>query len=252
MRPAVVISALSLVLLLAGCPRAKEAPKPPPKPPTADQLAFEKTTVAQALTELKRRISKIETGGTMPDAKKIAHNLAAIPGLDLRGPIGPAGPIGPPGPQGEKGVAGPIGPQGAPGELGPPGPKGSLGPPGPQGPQGLQGPQGIQGPAGAKGPAGPEGPPGGYTHKRQVYRASAALKIGPGLSGAVVAACRSGKDLLVSGSCHAQPAWLGALGQAGATEMSGKTPAAWRCEYRNLSRRESLTINALAFCIGRK
>ncbi|MCA9671183.1 MAG: hypothetical protein KC503_36545, partial [Myxococcales bacterium] len=155
-----------------------------------------------------------------------------------QGPAGPTGASGPPGP------AGPVGPAG---------PKGALGPVGPQGPQGLQGPQGIQGPAGAVGPAGPEGPAGGYASKASLYRATGELNIGATLTGAVVAACRDARDLLVSGACSANPSWLGALGQAGARHAQDRSrAAAWRCEYRNLSNRKTLRIRAEVFCLARK
>jgi hypothetical protein len=116
----------------------------------------------------------------------------------------------------------------------------------------LQGPQGIQGQPGPAGPAGPEGPAGGYSRKRDVYRASGKLTIGPGLSGAVVAACRDVKDLLVGGHCGAAPAWLGGLGQSGSIDVeSAGAAAAWRCEYRNLSTSSPLAISATVYCIKR-
>jgi len=76
--------------------------------------------------------------------------------------------------------------------------------------------------------------------------------IGPSLSGAVVAACRDPKDLLISGHCGASPAWLGALGQGGAVDAEATgAAAAWRCEYRNLSSQNALTLQAAVFCIKR-
>jgi hypothetical protein len=76
--------------------------------------------------------------------------------------------------------------------------------------------------------------------------------VGPGLSGAVVAACRDPKDLLISGYCGASPAWLGALGQAGAVEAEvAGSAGSWRCEYRNLSNQSPLTLQAAVFCVKR-
>lgn len=231
-----------------GCER-----KPPaPKPLRAKQILHGSTNVARSIEGLSGRVKRLETEGSLPDAKRVAQALAAVEGLDLKGPTGPVGPPGPPGPSGPTGPVGETGPPGPRGETGPPGPRGEVGPPGPQGSQGLQGPQGIQGPAGPAGPRGPEGPPGGYTRKGQVYRTTAQLSIGPNLSGAVVAGCREVKDLLISGHCGADPAWLGSLGQAGGVDLdSSKKTAAWRCEYRNLSSHTPLRITAMAFCIPR-
>ena len=235
-----------LVLVGAAC-RQEE------RPATAGEVRFGNVSVARALSELQRRLGEVERKGTLPDAKRVAQALAALPGRDLRGPAGPSGPPGPAGAQGPSGERGEVGPVGPRGDLGPPGSRGELGPPGPQGSQGLQGPQGIQGPAGPRGPLGPEGPPGGYARKSDLYSVGAQLTIGPGLSGAVVATCRDVKDLLISGHCGADPAWLGALGQAGGVELDAARKAAgWRCEYRNASSRRAITARAEVFCVPRK
>ena len=43
-----------------------------------------------------------------------------------------------------------------------------------------------------------------------------------------------------------------ASGQAGAVDPeSGKRAAGWRCEFRNTSAREPLTIEARVYCVGR-
>jgi hypothetical protein len=245
----VMRGALLLLLgALASCPRPEEKPKPV----EARQVRLDKTNVAAALAELSRRVKKLETHGSLPDAERVARALATVEGLDLKGPPGPPGPAGPAGPAGPVGPTGEKGPAGPEGETGPPGPRGPPGPPGPQGPQGLQGPQGIQGPEGPKGPNGPEGPAGGYSRKSQVYMTTAQLDIGPNLSGAVVAACRAPKDLLISGHCGADPAWLGALGQAGGVDLGAPKAAAWRCEYRNLSAQSRVTITATAYCLKRQ
>jgi len=239
---------LLLLGVLAGCPRPAEKPKPI----EARKVRLDRTNVAAALAELSRRVKQLETHGSLPDAERVARALASLEGvLDLKGPQGPEGPPGPAGPVGPTGPVGEKGPPGPVGETGPPGPRGPGGPPGPQGPQGLQGPQGIQGPEGPKGPAGPEGPAGGYSRKSQIYQTTAQLEIGPNLSGAVVAACRIPKDLLVSGHCGADPAWLGTLGQAGGVDLGGRGAASWRCEYRNLSAQSRITISATAFCLKR-
>lgn len=244
---------LHLLLMIAavwiiGCQRER----PKPQILRVEQIRHGKSSLERTLSRLERRIDELETKGSWPDAKRVAKALAATPGLELTGPPGPNGPAGPEGPPGPAGPQGEKGPPGPRGDSGPRGERGPQGPPGPQGSQGLQGPQGIQGPPGPAGPAGPEGPPGGYSRKRSLYEASAQLRIGPGLSGAVVAACRSAKDLLVSGHCGGEPAWLGALDQAGAVDMtSSKRAAAWRCEYRNLSSKTPLSIRALVYCIKR-
>ena len=228
------------VLVVVGCTR---------EPPTAQQIRVGSSTVAKEIVELSRRVKQLERG-SMREAEQVARALAKMPGLNLSGPTGRTGPPGPPGPAGPPGPR-EVGPLGPAGETGPAGPRGPVGPPGPEGPQGLQGVQGIQGPPGARGSAGPEGPAGGYARKDQVYRATAQLEIGPHLSGAVVAACRSIKDLLISGHCGASPSWLGALGQAGGVDLEVKQAAAWRCEYRNLSDRSPLSITATVYCIKR-
>ena len=237
-----------VTVLIVGC--QQEDPKP--QILRVEQIRHGKSSLERTLSRLEKRIDELETRGSWPDAKRVAKALAATPGLELTGPTGPSGPAGPPGPPGPPGSQGEKGPPGQRGDPGPPGERGPQGPPGPQGSQGLQGPQGIQGPPGPAGPAGPEGPPGGYSRKTLVYEASAQLRIGPNLSGAVVAACRSAKDLLVSGHCGGEPAWLGALAQAGAVDLtSSRRAAAWRCEYRNLSSKTPLSIRALVYCIKR-
>jgi len=241
---------LGLAALVAACPQRRD--EEPGKAVNAGQVKRGKGTVERSLAQLERRVAELETKGSWPDARRVARALATTPGLELGGPAGPPGPAGPAGSLGPPGPAGPAGPLGPRGEAGPPGPRGVLGPPGPQGGQGLQGPQGIQGPGGPPGQPGPEGPPGGYSRKQQVYGTTAELSIGPGLSGAVVATCRSADDLLVSGHCGGDPAWLGALGQAGAINLSStKEAAAWRCEYRNLSTKTPLSIRARVYCIKR-
>ena len=235
-------------LLGAAC----REPTPPPPKPNADQVAFGETNVAGALRVLAQRLALIEKNGTWPDARRIAAALAAHPGADLRGPAGPAGPPGPAGPAGPVGPRGEIGPVGPAGATGPAGLRGAPGPAGPQGTQGLQGPQGIQGPAGPKGGRGVEGPAGGYADKRAIYHANAQLRLGAGQTGAVVAACRAGKDLLISGACQLQPVWLGALGQAGAINVADpRRAASWRCEARNLSPGQPVQITARVFCLPR-
>lgn len=249
----VLIRPLPLLLWMTavwimGCQR--EQPKP--QVLKVEQIRHGRSSLERTLSRLEQRVSELETKGSWPDAKRVAKALAATPGLELTGPPGPNGPAGPSGPAGPAGPQGEKGPAGPRGDPGPNGERGPQGPPGPQGSQGLQGPQGIQGPPGPAGPAGPEGPPGGYSRKSSVYEASAQLRIGPGLSGAVVAACRSAKDLMVSGHCGGEPAWLGALGQAGAVGLSSsKKAAAWRCEYRNLSSKMTLSILARVYCIKR-
>ena len=242
MRP---ICACGVVALALTTCVARKSPEP-----ESSQVQHGAKSVAEVLQTLEQRVKTLEARPAWPDGAALAVYLSTLPGLAIPGPPGPPGPAGPAGPTG-KGDPGPAGPAGPRGEAGPPGPRGEVGPPGPQGTQGLQGPQGIQGPPGPAGPRGPEGPAGGYSRKREVYRATAQLSIGPGLSGAVAAACRDANDLLISGHCGATPAWLGALGQAGATDADSTTAAAWRCEYRNLSAHNSLMINAAIFCVKR-
>jgi hypothetical protein len=237
-------TACIVVVAAGGCVERKPAP-----PIEARQVVRGRGTVEHSLVQLETQVKHLASVA-WPNATLLAQYLGSVPGLLLPGPAGPSGPPGPPGPPGKE--PGPPGPAGVRGEAGPLGPRGEVGPPGPQGTQGLQGPQGIQGPPGPAGPRGPEGPAGGYSRKRDVYKASARLSIGPNLSGAVAAACRDVKDLLVSGHCGATPAWLGALGQGGAVDVdSAASAAAWRCEYRNLSSRNSLTIDAAVYCVMR-
>jgi hypothetical protein len=242
-----VVWALALSVTLAGA-----CPGKPSAPLESRELKHRGESLERVIAMLERRLKEVETRGTMPDARRVAQALALVPGGSIAGPqglTGPPGPKGDPGPRGDPGPAGPVGPRGEPG---PPGPQGPGGPPGPQGQQGLQGPQGIQGPPGPAGPAGPEGPAGGYSRKRDVYRAGGQLSIGPGLSGATVAACRDPKDLLVGGHCGASPAWLGALNQSGSVDVDALgSAAAWRCEYKNLSRTTPIAITATVYCVKR-
>ena len=245
-----MVPARFLLLLLvsagvgSGCDRGE--------PPSTRQVRDGKRTLAETLAGFERRIDALENKGALPDARRVARALASTPGLDLKGPPGPMGPAGPPGPTGEPGPRGPIGEQGSAGERGPIGPPGDRGPRGTQGPQGLQGPQGEQGPPGPRGPAGAEGAPGGYSSKKSVYRASAELSLGAGLTGAAVAACKGNRDLIVSGSCVAQPPWLAMLVQIGASAASDtRRAAAWRCEYKNLSSKSAISISSTAHCLPR-
>ena len=67
-----------------------------------------------------------------------------------------------------------------------------------------------------------------------------------------ITACRDPKDLLVSGHCGASPAWLGTLNQSGSVDVdAASTAAAWRCEYKNLSRTTAIGIAATVYCIKR-
>ena len=252
---------------LAACAQERQQPRVF----KAGEIKHGKKTVAHALGELERRVALLEQTSRQipssapavspPDAS-VAPDQAAReaapakvpsastkPSPTSRALIQPDSCACPAGPQGEPGPRGLPGPPGKEGETGSEGPRGN---PGPQGPRGLQGPSGVQGIPGPSGPRGTAGPPGAYGTKRQVHGASATLALGPGLTGAAVAACRGPKDLLVSGSCAATPSWLGALGQAGAADLELPHKAAsWRCEYRNLSRQRTIQISARVFCIKR-
>ena len=271
MRP---LSLLLLLIVVAAVQADCAQERQQPRVVKAGEIKHGKKTVAHTLGELERRVALLEQtsetaaapapASSPPDAsvspdratKEAAPTAARTP-TDPTKPSPasrvsiqphkcacPAGPPGEPGPRGLPGA------QGETGETGSEGPRGN---PGPQGPRGLQGPSGVQGIPGPSGPRGPEGPPGAYGNKRQIYRASATLALGPGLNGAAVAACRGTRDLLVSGSCKATPSWLGALGQAGATDLKPLQKAAsWRCEYLNLSRQRTIQISARVFCIKRQ
>jgi hypothetical protein len=242
---------LLLVPLASGCP-GRELEKREPLP--ASEVRVDKKSLEETLRALETRVKALEVKGrlTPDEIQGLARALSQIPGLDLKPEKGPPGPAGPEGPAGQKGEPGPQGSMGPRGELGPQGLRGEIGPLGTQGPQGMQGPQGIQGPQGGLGPVGPQGPPGGYSRKAQVYRATAQLVIGPALSGAVVAACRDAKDLLISGSCGASPSWLAGLSQGGAMDVeSEKSPASWSCEYKNHSSSSTVTIRSGVYCLSR-
>lgn len=232
------------LIMIGGCSR-RVAPVPQQNT-QQEQAQVEHAHLNRAMERLSERLERVERQGLLPDAVKVAQVLSNMPPVLISGPPGPPGPPGEQGPPGELGPTGQMGPQGA---QGPPGPRG---PPGPAGAQGLQGPQGIQGPSGSAGPAGPEGPAGGYHEKKGLYKVSAAMGLDPGQSGAVLASCRKAIDLLISGTCGAQPVWLGALGQGGAinVHLSDKS-AGWRCEYKNLSHKNALAISAGAFCLKR-
>ncbi len=241
----------SVVACESGCqdgPISKQHPKV--KQLTSREVLHGSTTVEEKLNRLEEKMSRIEKEGTCKDAKRVAKVLAETPGTVFSGPPGPTGPPGPRGPQGEPGPQGEKGASGPKGESGPPGERGEKGGMGPQGPQGIQGPPGIQGPQGPQGIAGPEGPPGGYATKRQVYKVSAQLQIGPGLSGAVMAACRKPQDLLISGFCGASPSWLGVLHQSGGiAAQTSETLASWQCEYQNRSTGKAIQIKSEVFCV---
>ena len=270
---------LLIVIVVAALACTPEPQKP--RVVKAGEVKHGKKSVAHALGELERRVALLEQepsstpGASTPDAGVLPDNsrreaaqatAKAPPTSPAKAPptspakAPPTSPASralvqpdkcdcPAGPKGEPGPAGPTGPPGTDGETGAVGPHGS---PGPQGPRGLQGPAGVQGVPGPSGPQGPRGPLGAYGSKRQVYRASGKLALGPGLNGAAVAACRGPRDLLVSGTCAANPSWLGALGQAGAADIGTPNRAAsWRCEYRNLSRQRVIQISARVFCIKR-
>ena len=263
------------MVVTASCAQEPEKPRVV----KAGEVTHGKKTVAQTLGQLERRVALLEQTATRAPAPAAAP-AARAPDASLPDRSGPDRRIGVPSP-GRTGPASapgnepvhravvspakcacPAGPRGAVGPPGPPGlagkdgEEGKVGPPGtagPQGPRGLQGPPGVQGIPGPAGGRGPEGPPGAYGSKRQVYGASARLVLGPGLTGAAVAACRGQRDLLVSGSCMASPSWLGALGQTGATDTAAQNRAAsWRCEYRNLSTQRSIQISTRVFCIERR
>ncbi len=229
---------------VGGCTR--RGVPPPVQTDLQEQADQERAHLKRTVEALSRRLERIERQGLLPDAEKVAQVLSFMPPVLISGPPGPPGAQGSIGPRGDNGPPGHIGPQGA---QGPPGPRGS---PGPVGSQGIQGSQGVQGPAGSVGPPGPEGPAGGYHEKRGVYKVSAAMSLGPGQSGAVLASCRKEKDLLISGACGSKPVWLGALGQGGAinTNISDKS-AGWRCAYKNISQKNSLAVNADVFCLKR-
>jgi hypothetical protein len=77
------------------------------------------------------------------------------------------------------------------------------------------------------------------------------LRLDARQTGAVVAACKDKDHLLVSGSCVADPGWLGRLSQAGAVDVGNRNRAAsWRCEYFNISDRSELSIQANVHCVG--
>jgi len=266
MRFIVLMETLVFVVVTAGCGQdrpparaldsAGSKSKPNSVPVTSAELSHRSAdgqpvrSVQEALNEVERRLRRMERHGTRPDAVAVAQALAALPGANLRGPVGPQGPPGPAGPVGPQG---PVGGKGLVGPEGPSGPKGVRGPDGPQGPQGVrgeQGPQGIQGPRGVQGPAGPKGAAGAYSTKGDPYVQRGALAIGPGQYGAAVARCKDRRDILLTGGCTAAPAWIGYLTQVGPQHLTDRQKRAdWRCEYRNVSPSSTLQVHAEAYCI---
>lgn len=110
------------------------------------------------------------------------------------GAVGPQGPAGPVGATGATGAAGPMGPAG----VGPQGPQGEQGPAGPAGPTGAQGPQGPQGPAGQTGATGAAGAGVSISN---VYMVTESISVPLGGSGNAFAACKTSKDVLLTGGC---------------------------------------------------
>lgn len=208
------------------------------------------------LAELDTRLARIERDGAGVDVAAVARELAALgPDAGVRGPAGlpgPAGPLGPAGPAGPEGPAGVAGAQGPPGPIGPAGARGERGPlgaAGPQGVQGIQGPQGLQGPQGIQGPAGPPGPAGAYAGKNDLVRREHRVVLSPGLVGAAVARCDRATDVVVTGGCSAEPAWLAQLLVAQPFGMLDRSvQAGWRCDYRNGSDRNDIEIAAEVYC----
>ena len=249
-------AALALLAALGACKSA--APGPGDAGATgepgvsADQLA----RIERVVGELDTRLARIEREGAGVDVTAVARALAALgPDAGVRGPDGPQGPEGPAGavgPAGPEGVAGVAGAQGPPGPIGPAGARGERGPAGavgPQGVQGIQGPQGLQGPQGVQGPAGPPGPPGAYAGKNDLIRREQRVVVGPGLAGAAVVRCDRATDLVVTGGCSADPAWLAQLvGAQPFGLLDRAVQAGWRCDFRNTSDRSEVEIAAEVYC----
>jgi hypothetical protein len=57
-------------------------------------------------------------------------------------------------------------------------------------------------------------------------------------------------DLLVTGGCSAEPSWLGQLlSSHGFAVRDPGAAAGWRCDYRNTSSDNPVTIQAEAYCV---
>jgi hypothetical protein len=246
-------AALALLAGLAACRSPASAPGDAGVASERAALDERLARMERVLVDLETRLARIEREGAGVDATAVARALAALgPDAGVRGPEGPPGPPGPVGPAGPEGAAGVAGAQGPPGPIGPAGARGERGPAGgagPQGVQGIQGPQGLQGPQGIQGPAGPPGPPGAYAGKDDLVRREHRVAVGPGLAGAAVARCDRATDLVVTGGCSADPAWLGQLVVAQPFGLLDRSvQAGWRCDYRNVSDRNDIEIAAEVYC----
>jgi hypothetical protein len=200
--------------------------------------------------ELDQRVGGIEQRIPVDTIAVANELLAKGSAAGLHGPAGPEGPPGPAGPAGPMGPAG-VGPPGPAGERGQKGDPGPAGPEGPQGIQGLQGAQGIQGQQGAQGPKGPPGPPGAYGHKSDLTRHENRISVGAGLVATAVAPCARAQDLLVVGGCYADPQWMAQLVASRPVAMTDdKNPAAWRCDYKNVSPSSTIEVVAEAYCVA--
>jgi hypothetical protein len=129
--------------------------------------------------------------------------------------VGPQGPKGEAGPQGLQGPTGPAGDNGDKGDLGPVGAAGLEGPKGDPGDKGDQGIQGLQGVAG----------PGLYAQKSSLY---CEFVHPSGTATTAVAACKTAKDLPISGGCSS----TGCLQRESFPSFTdASTAATWTCTW---------------------
>jgi hypothetical protein len=102
-----------------------------------------------------------------------------------------------------------------------------------------------------QGPKGPPGPAGAYGQKTDLARREHRISVGAGLVATAIAKCEHSTHLLVTGGCYADPQWMAQLVASRPLAMADtSTPAAWRCDYKNLSTTTVIEVIAEAYCVG--
>ena len=80
-------------------------------------------------------------------------------------------------------------------------------------------------------------------------RREARVTVAPGLVASVVATCERARDLVITGGCYADPMWMAELVAARPVTLTDpRTPASWRCDYRNASTKQAIEVVAEVYC----